>query len=184
MSTVLPQINYGKLKERVRAEKNIVYYKRGLEELSLNITNACPNACAFCIRDRDAGWGVSNLYLSRDPSVEEILSAFDSESRKITENGIELKRVKICGYGEPILRFNDLFPITEHIRESYPGIDIQLTTTGWPYLRFINQDTTPLKMLIDRVYKQKYGYQIFGSQSGGELATDDIIKKVKSEYGL
>ena len=43
---------------------------------------------------------------------------------------------------------------------------------------------TALKMLIDRVYKKKYGYQIFGSQSGGELATDDIIEKVKSEYGL
>ncbi len=43
---------------------------------------------------------------------------------------------------------------------------------------------TPLKMLIDRVYKKKYGYQIFGSQSGGDLAEDATIEKVKSEYGL
>ena len=43
---------------------------------------------------------------------------------------------------------------------------------------------TPLKMLIDRVYKKKYGYQIFGSQAGGELADDATIEKVKSEYGL
>ncbi|WNB16788.1 hypothetical protein [Marivirga arenosa] len=43
---------------------------------------------------------------------------------------------------------------------------------------------TPLKMLIDRVYKKKHGYQIFGSQSGGELADDATIEKVKQEYGL
>jgi len=43
---------------------------------------------------------------------------------------------------------------------------------------------TPLKMLIDRVFKKKYGYQIFGSQSGGELADDATIKRVKKEYGL
>lgn len=42
----------------------------------------------------------------------------------------------------------------------------------------------PLRMLIDRVYKKKYGYQIFGSQSGGELADDATIEKVKNEYGL
>lgn len=43
---------------------------------------------------------------------------------------------------------------------------------------------TPLKMLIDRVYMKKYGYQIFGSQSGGDLADDATIEKVKKEYGL
>ncbi|MEL6562137.1 MAG: DUF6624 domain-containing protein [Bacteroidota bacterium] len=43
---------------------------------------------------------------------------------------------------------------------------------------------TPLKMLIDRVYKKKYGYQIFGSQSGGALADDATVEKVKNEYGL
>ncbi len=43
---------------------------------------------------------------------------------------------------------------------------------------------TPLKMLIDRVYKKKYGHQIFGSQTGGVLADDATINKVKEKYGL
>lgn len=43
---------------------------------------------------------------------------------------------------------------------------------------------TPLKMLIDRVYLKKYGYQIFGSQAGVALADDVTISKVKKEYGL
>ena len=41
----------------------------------------------------------------------------------------------------------------------------------------------PLKMLIDRVYGKKYGYQIFGSQ-GHELASDEIISEVKKKYQL
>lgn len=41
----------------------------------------------------------------------------------------------------------------------------------------------PLKMLIDRVYGKKYGYQIFGSQ-GHELASDEIITEVKKKYQL
>lgn len=43
---------------------------------------------------------------------------------------------------------------------------------------------TPLKMLIDRIYSKKYGYQIFGSQSGRDLADEATIEKVKKEYGL
>jgi hypothetical protein len=39
-------------------------------------------------------------------------------------------------------------------------------------------------MLIDRVYKKKHGYQIFGSQSGVALADDETIEKVKSKYNL
>jgi len=41
-----------------------------------------------------------------------------------------------------------------------------------------------LKLLIDRIYDRKYGYQIFGTQSGVYLADDETIEKVKNEFGL
>lgn len=43
-----------------------------------------------------------------------------------------------------------------------------------------------LKMLIDRVYGLKYGYQIFGSQSGFGFATADekTSQEVKKKYGI
>lgn len=44
--------------------------------------------------------------------------------------------------------------------------------------------STPLKMLIDRIYRGKYGNQIFGSQSNGDLADDETIRQVKLKYGL
>ena len=47
-------------------------------------------------------------------------------------------------------------------------------------------DVVPFKMLIDRFYGLKYGYQIFGSQSGFgfELADDKKRKEIKLKYGI
>ncbi len=41
---------------------------------------------------------------------------------------------------------------------------------------------TPLKMLIDRFYALKYGYQIFGSQSGIKIAHEETRKKIMAKY--
>ncbi len=45
---------------------------------------------------------------------------------------------------------------------------------------------TTLKMLIDRVYGLKYGYQIFGSQNGFgfKLANEKKIKEIEIKYGI
>lgn len=45
-------------------------------------------------------------------------------------------------------------------------------------------DVVPFKMLIDRIYSQKENYQIFGSQGGVELASEEIRKKVIAKYEL
>ena len=45
-------------------------------------------------------------------------------------------------------------------------------------------DLIPLKMLIDRIYTIKYNYQIFGSQSGVDLAPNKIIQEVKIKYNI
>ena len=47
-------------------------------------------------------------------------------------------------------------------------------------------DVVPFKMLIDRYYGLKYGYQVFGSQSGFgfELADDKKRKEIELKYGI
>jgi hypothetical protein len=47
-------------------------------------------------------------------------------------------------------------------------------------------DVVPFKMLIDRFYGLKYGYQVFGSQSGFgfELADDKKKKEIEIKYGI
>jgi len=137
--------NFGNLRGKVPFEKNIVYYRRGLDEFSLNITNACPNDCRFCIRNTNRGWGVSNLYLTEDPSIEEILNAIDFATQRIRDCGERLRKVKICGYGEPLLRFNDLFPIIERIKQNHDNVQVQLTTTGWPYFKYVSSEGERLR---------------------------------------
>jgi hypothetical protein len=45
-------------------------------------------------------------------------------------------------------------------------------------------DVIPFKMLIDRIYSIKYGYQIFGSQMGVDLADEKLRKDVQMKYGI
>jgi len=45
-------------------------------------------------------------------------------------------------------------------------------------------DEIPLKYLIDRIYYQKYNYQIFGSQGNLNMASELIINQVKKEYNI
>lgn len=141
------EINLGKLRGKIENGNNIVYYKRGEEELSLNITNKCPNSCLFCIRNTDAGWGVSNLYLDKDPSFSEIIKIFDKESSRSLRRGVKVKKIKICGYGEPLVRYDILLPLIKHLNRTYPNAKIQIATTGWPFFKFGSGKKTDLKKL-------------------------------------
>lgn len=125
----IPTMNLGKLKPNVPAQNNIVYFRRGFDELSLNITNRCPNSCVFCIRDHNTGWGVSNLYLKNEPSNEKIVS---EANKKIAQLKKSISKIKICGYGEPILRIQDIPKIIQGIERHFSIPTWQITTTGWP----------------------------------------------------
>ncbi len=45
-------------------------------------------------------------------------------------------------------------------------------------------DIVPFRMLIDRIYSRKEGYQIFGSQQGVKLASEKTRKEVIEKYKL
>lgn len=129
---LITEFNHGRLKDETVSENNIVYFRRGYEEMSLNITNRCPNACPFCIRDHSIGWGVSNLYLGDEPSPESIvLAAEDALERVLAVSNALPRNVKICGYGEPILRLVELPLIVSGVNRKYGPLNWQLTTTGW-----------------------------------------------------
>ena len=120
--------NYGRLRGNIKLENNIIYYKKGSEEMSINITNKCPNNCCFCIRDRKVGWSDSNLYLEKEPSLKEI----EKEILKSLKTNSKIKKVKICGYGERLLRASLLPNIVFLMKKERPEIIIQLATSGWP----------------------------------------------------
>ena len=52
-----------------------ILYRMG-EKLYVNLTNACPCRCTFCIRQNGDGVGsADSLWFERDPSLNEVLDA-------------------------------------------------------------------------------------------------------------
>ena len=103
--------------------------------LYINMTNRCSNRCDFCVRSYgDTIYG--DLWLEREPTVEEILSAIDAyDLSKFSE-------LVFCGYGEPTERLYDMLAVCRAVRQK-SDIAIRLNTNGQSEL--INgADTTHL----------------------------------------
>lgn len=105
--------------------------------LYVNITNRCSNACVFCVRTKhDNVNGKDDLWLDREPSIEEIKADF--EKRDLSK----YDEIVFCGYGEPTERFDDLIEIARWIKSKKPDAVIRINTNGQANL--INgRDVTP-----------------------------------------
>lgn len=92
--------------------------------LYINLTNRCPCACTFCLRQKGDGvYGSDSLWLEKEPTVEEVIEQIDNTD--ITK----FEEVVFCGYGEPTERLFDLVKIAEHIKQN-SNIPIRVNTNG------------------------------------------------------
>ena len=89
----------------------------------LNITNACPCNCEFCIRRTTDTVGDSgSLWLSHNPQFEEVKKAIDRfDFTGYTE-------AVFCGYGEPTSSLDVLIKTAKYLHEK--GIKTRLNTNG------------------------------------------------------
>lgn len=105
--------------------------------LYINLTNRCSNRCTFCVRDKhDNVNGEDNLWLTREPSVEEIKE--DIKTRRVED----FDMVVFCGFGEPFERFDDCLAIAKWIKETYGDVKIRVNTNGQGSL-IAKRDITP-----------------------------------------
>lgn len=92
--------------------------------LYVNMTNKCPCACTFCLRQtRDEMEQSGSLWLEREPAVEEVKAAFadwDVES---------FDEVVFCGFGEPTERIDDLLEVAAFVKQTY-GKPTRVNTNG------------------------------------------------------
>ncbi|MBQ2264407.1 MAG: radical SAM protein, partial [Oscillospiraceae bacterium] len=73
-------------------------YEAG-ENLYINVTNRCPCACTFCIRNNgDGAYGSDPLWLEHEPDLEEMKA--DLAKRDLSG----YRNIVFCGYGEPLMR--------------------------------------------------------------------------------
>lgn len=92
----------------------------------LNITNACPCRCKFCIRNNGNAVGEAHSlwFEKHTPSFEEIKAAIDAfDFSGYTDEII------FCGYGEPTCAYDNLIQTCRYIKEKL-GLKIRLNTNG------------------------------------------------------
>lgn len=115
------------------------------EGLYLNLTNRCPCACTFCIRNEGDGvYGSSPLWLEHEPDFEEVKSALEAADYS------KYNEVIFCGYGEPTEALDVLLKTAEFLKQN-SKVKIRLNTNGMANL-IHQKDVTPLfEGLLDAV---------------------------------
>ena len=93
--------------------------------LYLNLTNQCPCACTFCIRNNgDGAYGSDPLWLEHEPTMEEIKA--DLSKRDISA----YNEVIFCGFGEPTCRLDALLETAKWLKSNCETVKFRLNTNG------------------------------------------------------
>lgn len=113
--------------------------------LYLNITNQCPCACTFCIRNHaDGAYGSDPLWLEHEPSMEEIIA--DLSTRELSS----YSEIVFCGYGEPTCRLDVLLETAQWLRTKLSGSTrLRINTNGLGDLINSRSITDDLCAVID-----------------------------------
>lgn len=135
----------------MREKAKIVY--RFKDNLYINLTNRCPNACSFCIKTKfSMVFEGYNLNLEgKEPSAEEVLA----EIRRQSQEG-PVGQIVFCGYGEPTMRLAVLLEVASVLKEDmalgkYPKTPIRLNTLGLGNLVYGRDITGDLAKVLDSV---------------------------------
>ncbi len=93
-------------------------------KLYLNITNKCPCACTFCIRNNsDNAYGSDPLWLEHEPVAKEVLD----ELYKKDLNSYD--EIIYCGFGEPTASLDILIESGKYIKSKTNTL-VRLNTNG------------------------------------------------------
>ena len=167
----------------MKKEMTIVYDVHN--GLYINLTNRCPCACTFCLRQSmDRVGNSGGLWLEHEPSYEEITAAID---------GCDLNRyseVVFCGFGEPTERLDMLLRTAQYIKSKCPDMKIRINTNGLGDLVYGAPIAGKLSGLIDvvsislntpnaeeylRLTRSKFGAQSFDAML---RFAEDCVKTV------
>ncbi|MBN1823752.1 MAG: radical SAM protein [Endomicrobiales bacterium] len=119
---------------------SIVYPYKG--NLYINLTNRCNMACPYCIKYKWKGrFRSHNLRLSREPSAGLVIN----EIQKRKNPG----EIVFCGYGEPLIRLNELVKIARWAKMN--GLTTRINTSGTANAYHKRNILPELKGLIDAV---------------------------------
>ena len=123
---------------------NLVYFLDG--NIYINLTNLCTNDCVFCIRALKDDVVGANLRLSDESvSVEDIIEQLKAMEAKISQE------IVFCGYGEPLIKLEEVKQVARYIKENYPNVKVRVNTNGQANLIHKRNIVPELVGLIDKV---------------------------------
>ncbi len=115
------------------------------DNLYVNMTNRCPCACTFCLRQtREEMNGSGSLWLEREPTVDEVKAEFEKfDISKYNE-------IVFCGFGEPTERLDDMLEVCRFIKEKY-NKPVRVNTNGLADLIHGRNTAPEFKGLVDTI---------------------------------
>ena len=137
------------------------------KNIYVNLTNRCPCACTFCLRQTKKMLESNSLWLEKEPTVNEVINEFESININLYDEII------FCGFGEPTERLDAIIEVSRYIKERNSKIPIRINTNGLGDL--INKkDIAPLlNGLIDTI-----------SISLNAPTAEEFYKITKNKFGI
>ena len=124
----------------MKEKKDIYVYEIG-DSLYINFTNRCTNRCSFCVRNNNNGVGGFDLWLNKEPTAEEIIA----EAEKYEG----YKKMVMCGFGEPMIKIDELVKVASHFKKK--GFYIRINTNGQANAYHGRDVTQDIVGIVDKV---------------------------------
>lgn len=144
------------------------------DSLYVNMTNRCSNRCDFCVRNFSDGIGESGgLWLDREPTVDEV-------AESILKNASGCREIVFCGYGEPLMRLDDVTAVIKKVKPLL-NLPFRINTNGQADLIHGRETACELAGLVDTVSislnaPDAHGYDLVCHSDYGEKSFDALIK--------
>ena len=133
----------------------------------VNLTNACSNACIFCLREQKDDVCGANMWHDDNYTLEDIIEQF--------KNFPSAKEVVFCGYGEPFLKKDMMKNFAQYLRKNYPEIKIRVNTNGHANAIYKTNVAEEFRGLIDSA-------SISLNASGAEEYNEICQPKIENAY--
>ena len=126
--------------------QNLLYFL--YEKAYINITNSCTNACKFCIRDiKDDVKGTVMRLMDNNVKAKDVIEQINRNKDKITVHN----ELIFCGYGEPLVKFEEVKEICQYVKKFMPQVKIRINTNGHGNFLAKRNIVPELKSLIDSI---------------------------------
>lgn len=149
-------------------------------KIYINLTNRCTNDCIFCLRNDKSDVKGQELWLDDENSTaKDVIEQFEKIYPETPSS-----EIIFCGYGEPMLKLEELKEVAKYIKQKLPSSKIRVNTNG--HVNFVcKRNVVPeLKGLVDEfsvslngVTKEEYNEL---SQPKFDEAYDEVKKFIKA----